>query len=64
MVLIPQINYVHLRRCLHATLGRLSSVPMSQHEPNTRLPYEKLATNLEIVKKRHFYNFQFFFIFY
>jgi len=53
MGLIPQINnYVHLRRCLHTTMGRLSSVPMSQHEPKTRLPYEKLATNLEIVKKR------------
>uniref|UniRef100_A0A915N464 Aconitate hydratase, mitochondrial n=1 Tax=Meloidogyne javanica TaxID=6303 RepID=A0A915N464_MELJA len=53
MGLIPQINnYVHLRRCLHTTIGRLSSVPMSQHEPKTQLPYEKLATNLEIVKKR------------
>ncbi|KAL7077626.1 hypothetical protein ACQ4LE_002861 [Meloidogyne hapla] len=52
MGLFPQINYVHVRRCFHSTLGRLASVPMSQHEPKTRLPYEKLATNLEVVKKR------------
>jgi aconitate hydratase len=49
------------RRCFHVSplAAAASKVAMSKFDKDTPLPYEKLLKNLEIVKKRYFYEVYF-----
>jgi hypothetical protein len=55
-MVIHKINIASIRRLHSTSMWKAAAVPMSRYEPNFYLPYEKLAANLSIVKKRFLMN--------
>lgn len=46
-------SHTLLARSIHASATRYSNIPLSQFDKDYYLPYERLADNVETVKKRY-----------